>query len=594
MSAGNGLHWMMTKVAVFGAGIAGLSAAHELARLGYEVEVYEALDEAGGFFRSDRNAKSMPGEYSWHGFGPWYHNAFDLLQDIPYDEQGSVYARGLSRPIDFGIFPDDAPAQFYDRGFASVPRMFRMAGLDFPRWLWVMLKTWASNRRTEEKYARLNAAEAWRGLSPTAYRTWRSCFGPWIGSDWTRCSLHTAGQFFRKQLLCKPSHAHQADRHGPAWEHGAGSGWLLLRGPSSECWFERWVRHLRRQGVRFHWSQALRQLDFDGLRLTGARLETGERVRADLYILAANPYAVADILDRTPALRDLPEFRKLRPLVQDEPHTQVSFRIAFSERVRFPRERTAVVLSDTEFNLTLFAQEQAWRKHEELGEGVLSLWTGTSCSGEVPGRLFGLPVTRCTKEQFLAEVQAQILGCGALDGLIREANGGRSLGEFPIQRIEAWHEWLFSPTGIRPIQPKWVTTTQTQAYLPDQRTPVPNLFLAGAHTRTEADVWSIEGAVESGRRAVRAFDRRVRVIPQYKPAWLRWLSRLDDLAYAVRAPHILSLLFLAGALATARGLRQGSAAKPRTPPCRPGRSGWLPPPLFAGPARCAPSSSPPA
>jgi hypothetical protein len=63
--------------------------------------------------------------------------------------------------------------------------------------------------------------------------------------------------------------------------------------------------------------------------------------------------------------------------------------------------------------------------------------------------------------------------------------------------------------------PKWVTTTNTQPYLPGQVTPIPNLFVAGAHTKTEVDVWSIEGAVESGRRAARAIDPAVEVISQY-------------------------------------------------------------------------------
>ena len=67
---------MPKTAAVFGAGIAGLSAAHEFARLGYEVSVYEANNEAGGFFRSARipGDGNMPSEYSWHGMGPWYHN----------------------------------------------------------------------------------------------------------------------------------------------------------------------------------------------------------------------------------------------------------------------------------------------------------------------------------------------------------------------------------------------------------------------------------------------------------------------------------------------------------------------------------------
>ena len=64
-----------------GAGIAGLSAVHELAQLGYTVSVYEAFDQPGGFLRSSRlSIDNTPSEYSWHGMGPWYHNAFDLVQ----------------------------------------------------------------------------------------------------------------------------------------------------------------------------------------------------------------------------------------------------------------------------------------------------------------------------------------------------------------------------------------------------------------------------------------------------------------------------------------------------------------------------------
>ena len=70
------------KVAEFGAGIAGLTAAHELARRGWLVSVYESNAEAGGFFRSARRVVSdyTPSEYSWHGMGPWYFNVFDLIE----------------------------------------------------------------------------------------------------------------------------------------------------------------------------------------------------------------------------------------------------------------------------------------------------------------------------------------------------------------------------------------------------------------------------------------------------------------------------------------------------------------------------------
>jgi len=119
-------------VAIFGAGIAGLAVAHELSRLGYKIMIYEANAEAGGFFRSARlpQNQNTPSEYSWHGFGPWYHNVFDLMKQIPFDQTGSVYDRALSRSVDFGVFPDQGRAEFYDRDLASIPKMFQLSNWD--------------------------------------------------------------------------------------------------------------------------------------------------------------------------------------------------------------------------------------------------------------------------------------------------------------------------------------------------------------------------------------------------------------------------------------------------------------------------------
>jgi hypothetical protein len=136
------------------------------------------------------------------------------------------------------------------------------------------------------------------------------------------------------------------------------------------------------------------------------------------------------------------------------------------------------------------------------------------------------------------------LSCGALNELIKEANDGKELREFPIIKIEVWHEWKFSPAGITSLQPKWVNSTNTQAFLPAQKTPVSNLFLAGAHTKTQAQVWSIEGAVESGRRAAQAIDDRVEVIDQYQPAWIKFLSGVDDLLFAIKAPQLIDSMLL--------------------------------------------------
>ncbi len=534
----------MKSIVIFGAGIAGLSAAHELAQLGYAVSVYEATDQPGGFFRSSRlSQNNMPTEYSWHGMGPWYHNTFDLMQHIPLNEKGSIYDLALSRPLDFGIFPDTDKAQFYE-GLNSIPKMFRMNNWEFVKWSYLMLKTWTSNDRSKAKYDKINAAQAWKPfLEDTAYKTWRSCFGPWVGSDWSKVSLQTTGEFFKKQLTSKPPHLHKADQDGPAWTQDAGIGWLLLKGPSSEYWFNPWVKYLKEKGVKFFWEKAFTKLEFDGTTIVGAFCGE-EKIQSEIYILAINPFITADILSETPALERQEELKLFKSLIQGGPHTQVSFRLAFSEKIKFPRVRTAIVVSDSEFNLTLFAEEQAWDENVDLGKNIKSLWTGTSCISSVPGRIYHKPVKNCTKEEFIEEIKVQFYSCGALDELIKEANDGRGLRDFSIAKIEVWNEWKFSNEGIKPLQPKWVNTTNTQAYLPAQKTPVLNLFLAGAHTNTQAQVWSIEGAVESGRRASKAIDDRVEVLDQYCPLWIKILSRIDDILYTIKAPQLIDTLAL--------------------------------------------------
>lgn len=536
---------MSSKVVIFGAGIAGLSAAHELVRLGYIVSIYETTDQPGGFFRSSRtNKDNMPTEYSWHGMGPWYHNAFDLMKQIPFSEKGSIYDLALSRSIDFGIFPNDDKAQFYDEKLLSIHKMFRMDIVELIKWAYLMLKTWTSNKRSKIKYSRINAAQAWRPLlKDKAYKTWCSCFGPWVGSDWSKVSLHTVGDFFRKQLTTKPTHHHLADRDGPEWTHEAGEGWLLFKGPSSEYWFNPWVKYLKEKGVKFLWQKTLTKFEFDG-RIIISAFCGEEKIQGDIYILAINPFMTAKILSETPLLEHQEELKLFKPLIQDGPHTQVSFRLAFSEVIKFPRKRVAVVLSDSEFNLTLFAEEQVWDKEVDMGRNIKSIWTGTSCISSVPGRIYHKPVNNCTKEEFVEEIKSQILHCGALNELIKEANNGKELNEFSIIKTEVWHEWEFAVEGIKPFQPKWVTTTNTQAYLPSQKTPVLNLFLAGAHTETQAQVWSIEGAVESGRRAAHAIDRRAKVIDQYRPNWIKVLSIIDDFLFSMRAPQIIDSFFL--------------------------------------------------
>ncbi|MBC7429410.1 MAG: FAD-dependent oxidoreductase [Bacteriovorax sp.] len=550
-------------VVIFGAGIAGLTAAHEFIKYGYQVSVHEVNNEAGGFFRSARCKKDMgmPSEYSWHGIGPWYHNVFSILKEIPFDGANSLYDKVLSRPIDFGIAPNEGKAQFDDSSswVIDVKKMFRLTTLDKILATYLMMKVWCSKKRSEKKYSTINAKEAWRPLmSEEGLATWCSSFGPWVGSDWLNVSLHQAGHFFRKQLISKPSYLHAGDAEGGPWRHGSRSGWLLLNSPSNEAWFDKWIYHLKNSGVYFFWNSELIDLNVEHERISSAKLLSGEIIKADIFILAINPFFTSRIVDNNPALKKDSQLQLFSKLIHKGPHIQVSLRIAFSEKIYWPRKRCALVLADSLFDLTLFAQEQAWVPEVYLGERIESLWTVTACVSSVPGKLYGIPLEKCTKEQFIDEVMDQLKSSGALDTLIKEANYGKTWTDYPIERVEVWHEWIFSEDGIKGSQPKWVNSTNNQIYIPKQKTSFENLALAGAHTATEVDVWSIEAAVESGRRAVKIFESNVKIIPQYRPLIFKILSAVDDILFILRLPNILDVFFISvGAViiyATLRGI----------------------------------------
>src|SRR5258708_33136392 len=89
---------MSNSVAILGGGVAGLSAAHELAERGFQVRVYERKPVLGGKARSIPVPNSgaagradLPGEHGFRLFPGFYKHVIDTMRRIPYGAHGTVY-----------------------------------------------------------------------------------------------------------------------------------------------------------------------------------------------------------------------------------------------------------------------------------------------------------------------------------------------------------------------------------------------------------------------------------------------------------------------------------------------------------------------
>lgn len=118
------------KVLILGAGLAGLSAAWELRKLGYQVQVLEARPFAGGRCQSARKGFSLqelggeaqhcqfdPGHYVNHG--PWR---------IPLDHQSTLYyARQFKVPLEVMVNENDHAYVYLEQGGPLSNRRLRGA-----------------------------------------------------------------------------------------------------------------------------------------------------------------------------------------------------------------------------------------------------------------------------------------------------------------------------------------------------------------------------------------------------------------------------------------------------------------------------------
>lgn len=504
----------MTTVAVLGGGVAGLSAAHELAERGFEVTVYEHRDVFGGKARSmpvpgsgTGGRADLPAEHGFRFFPGFYRHLPDTMNRIPYGNRTVFHHlvnttrmmiaqtngdneiigptatpesfNDLEVALKFGWtidtqlgIPEHELAEFYERllMYLASCEERRLKEWEYTGW-WEFVEAEGKSKAYQDFLAigmtrTLVAAQAKEMSARTgASILWQLIF------DMTRLGGH-------------------ADR--------------VLDGPTSEVWIDPWIEYLQSRDVMLCSGCEVEKIDCDGRRVTGVTVRTAtgsQPVNANYYIAALPVERLKRLL--TPEL--LAVEPRLIPVskVQDESKDSESgaLTVRWMNGIMFYLHRDVPVVNghilfvDSPWALTAISQKQFWHAVDlsERGDGdVHGILSVDVSDWESPGRN-GKSARECTRQEIHDEVWKQIVAAIDDDSLQQQNVVDWFLDEdiqFP------------NPNKVVNAEPLLVNTAGSWANRPDAVTRIPNFFLASDYVRTNTDLATMEAANEAARRAV--------------------------------------------------------------------------------------------
>lgn len=522
----------MNDIIIFGGGLSGLTLAHELNKKGFKILVIEKDHDFGGMARSDIKRNLHPSEHSWRGYAPFYKNTFQVMKEIPF-HSASVF-ENLSVPIDFFMLHDEEKKYKLILTLTDRLVLFYL-GINY---------LLAYNRRHD--YYRVDIEPFLKKyLSNDGYNyIINFVTGPGYGMNKNEVSM---GHLLRPPVISrvhKGKHTHTHTTGNKIYHHRSTDSWHVMNGPTSEVWIKPWIKYLKSNGVEFMNNTELVRLNYKNNNIVSAEIKRTDglySIKAKEYIIAINPYNAVNVFKNSirTAKSDIENlYNEFNLLTRNTKSKQISFRIGMEQSIKYPVNNIAFVMNDSEFNITWYPQEKHWKAKPQMK----SLWSGTIIDFERKGRLFNKSAEVLNKEQLKEEVIYQIMRSQSFQKLIYD-NNGFYLDSKDIDYFEIWYEWNYINGKEEQVNRKWVNNIYNEQYRPSQKTRYKNLFLSGAHTKTTMNIWSMEGAIESGKitsnHILHKYHKpKTKLYKHIDPFIIRIFQYLDNILYFLHFPNI--------------------------------------------------------
>lgn len=403
---------------------------------------------------------------------------------------------------------------------------------DYPYIIYLFLKVWLSNKRRDEYFNTRLESLLKDKISPQSYHFLVDFLaGPGYGFDKNTMSLGHYGTFLEFNYF------------------NSESLWQVMNQPTNEAWIDPWVNYLKSLGVEFNFNSKLIEINHKNKQVNYCLvLVNGKliKVYGKEHILCLDPENSMKITKKSNITSLYKKLRKVNVV-----NNQISFRLGLRKKIRFEKDNMGFVLVDSPYNITFYPQEDHWDNKVKLGMNgkIKSLWSGTIILSYKNGSLYGKSATSLTVNQLKKEIIHQFLESKQLIENIKKYNNGYVLSEKDIIFSEIFEDWYFENNRLKTKNKKWVNTFYNEKYRPTNKIGFKNLYLAGSHTKTSINIWSMEGSVESGILAANIILSknnkmkypiyRHKSLPIFEP-----LKSIDDIMYQLNLPSIVDVVII--------------------------------------------------
>lgn len=448
----------MSKVAIAGAGWAGLGAAYHLAKQGYDVTLLEAGPYPGGLVAGWKTARGKPVEAGIHGFWYPYANIFSLIGELglqpftPWTRSAQYSPAGLE--VESPIFQDlpwlPTPlGTFVYTKFHRLPLSDRLSALP----LLQAVLDFDNSHEAWQRYDWLSARELFKQYGVTR-RLYKEAFEPMLlvglFAPGEQCSAAaTLGMLYYFIL------AHQPD-FDVVW----------CRGTVGEQIFYPWLQQMEALGVTVRTNCPVSDVQINEYgRATGVVCGDGEVVPADAVIFSVGVTGMQKIVAGSENLRKYPEFCQLRNLSALD---VVATRLWFDRKISIPRASNAAFGFDNTTGWTFFDLNAL---HDEFRKAP-----GTVVEADFYHANQFLPMT---DEDIIARVQQYLATC--VPAFAQAEIVDRSVIRLPNAVTH------FFPGSYQFLMPA--------------TTSIPNVFMSGDWIVSRHGSWSQEKAYVTGLEA---------------------------------------------------------------------------------------------